>query len=189
MKGKYYFKGLTKMIGKESVSFFKYCIRMSGFIDVSYSKWINRESPLGGKRLMYKTGTLMRSIRISEVNEERVVIESDTPYSVIHNEGGAITVTMQMKKYWWAMYYNFTEKIKKTEKGKVAKTKSNQKISAKAEFCKRMALMKVGSKIKIPKRQYIGESQQLMRKIEYMFFENHIPEIENVIFKKNNDLK
>jgi len=57
-------------------------------------------------------------------------------------------------------------KVKTTKGGKQANMASNRKLNAKAEYCKRMALMKVGSQIKIPKRQFIGESQTLMNEFD-----------------------
>lgn len=78
------------------------------------------------------TGTLRRSIR-AKVHSNSLTFTSSTPYSVIHNEGGTITVTAKMKKYFWAMF----------------------KKTGKKEY-KYMALMKTGSKITIPQRQYLG---------------------------------
>ncbi len=78
------------------------------------------------------TGTLRRSIS-AKVHGHSLTFTSSTPYSVIHNEGGTITVTAKMKKYFWAMF----------------------KKTGKKEY-KYMALMKTGSKITIPQRQYLG---------------------------------
>lgn len=68
-----------------------------------------------------------------------------------------------MKKFWWAKYYEFAGRIKKTKGGKTSQSKANLLTNAKAEYCKRMALMEVGSKVKIPKRQFIGESKTLIK--------------------------
>ena len=152
----------------ESVKFFKESFVKGGFTDAALVKWPNRQSPLGGKKTMYGTGTLMQSIRATEQTAKRVVVSSDTPYSEIHNEGGTITVTEQMKKRWWAQYYKLSGKVKTTRSGKRSNSASNRKLNAKAEYCKRMALMKVGSKIKIPQRRFIGESQTLMNNLDRM---------------------
>ncbi len=161
----------ARIAGIESVKFFKESFRYGGFTDTSFKQWAGSNSPLAGKKPMYRTGTLMQSIRKTEENTQRVVVISDTPYSALHNDGGMITVTKQMKKYWWAQYYKFAGKPRKTTKsGKQANTASNRKLNAKAEYCKRMALMKVGSKIKIPQRQFMGESKILMDNTELAFF-------------------
>jgi len=156
----------ARMAAVESVNFFKESFRNGGFTDTAFVKWEDKKSPLGGKRTMYGTGTLMQSIQKTEENTQRVVVSSGTPYSALHNDGGTVTVTAQMKKYWWAQYYKLSGKTKTTKRGKQANTASNRKLNAKAEYCKRMALMKVGSKIKIPKRQFMGESQTLMNELD-----------------------
>ena len=157
----------ARMAAIESVKFFKESFRNGGFTDTSLAKWQDRKSPLGGKKTMYGTGTLMQSIQKTEETTKRVVVSSDTPYSEIHNNGGAITVTAQMKKWWWWQYSIFAGKPRKTGKnGKQANTSSNRKLNVKAEYCKRMALMKVGSKIKIPQRRFMGESQTLMNELD-----------------------
>jgi phage gpG-like protein len=95
-----------------------------------------------------------------------VVVESQLDYSAIHNEGGTITVTKQMKKYWWSQYYKFAKKTKTTKSGNQSNSAANKKLNAKAQYCKNMALIKVGSKIKIPKRQFMGASKILMNSME-----------------------
>ena len=156
----------ARMAAIESVKFFKESFRKGGFTDTAFKEWVGKQSPLGGKKLMYNTGTLMQSIQKAEESTKRVVVSSDTPYSAIHNDGGTIVVTAKMKKWWWWQYYILSGQKKKTKRGKEATTKANRKLNAKAEYCKRMALMKVGSKIKIPQRQFIGESQTLMNELD-----------------------
>ena len=70
---------------------------------------------------------------------------SSEPYTALHNEGGTITVTGKMKRFFWAKF---------KETGEVG--------------WKYMALMKVGQVIKIPQRQFIGdgpETQKLIRDV------------------------
>ena len=88
------------------------------------------------------TGTLRRSIK-ANIHGNSITFTSSTPYSAIHNYGGTITVTAKMKKYFWAMF-------KKTNK----------------EEYKAMALMKVGSKITIPQRQFLGTYDGLGKTFE-----------------------
>jgi phage gpG-like protein len=156
----------ARMAATESVKFFKESFRKGGFTNASFEQWKKKQSPLGGKKTMYITGALMKSIQKTEENTQRIVVSSDTLYSEMHNDGGTITVTAQMKKYWWAQYTKLSGKKTKTKSGKESNSKTNKKLTAKAEFCKRMALMKVGSKIKIPQRQFMGESQTLMNELD-----------------------
>lgn len=156
----------ARMAAAESVKFFKESFVNGGFTDGSLQKWPDGKSPLGGKRTMYGTGTLMQSIRATEIAAKRVTVASDTAYSEIHNEGGTVTVTARMKKFWWAQYMKWAGKVGITKTGRASGSQANRKTSAKAEFCRRMALMKVGSKIKIPRRQFLGESRTLMNRLD-----------------------
>lgn len=163
---KHLLRDTARMAGIESVKFFKESFRKGGFTDTSFKQWAGRNSPLGGKKLMYNTGTLMQSIQKTEESAKRIVVSSGTAYSAIHNDGGYIVVTAQMKKYFWALYYRAAGRITKTKRGKQSNSRDNRRSNAKAEFCKRMALMKVGSKIKIPQRQFMGESAALMNDLD-----------------------
>lgn len=155
-----------RVAATEAVKFFRESFVREGFLDRSLSPWGRRQSPLGGKRLLFSTGNLMRSIRPRSIDASSAIVESDTPYSALHNDGGTITVTPQMKKYWWAQYYKFSGKVKKTSRGRVSQSRTNKAAGKKAAFCKAMALMKAGTKIKIPKRQFMGHSEILMSNLD-----------------------
>lgn len=156
----------ARIAAVESVKFYQESFRKGGFTDTSFTAWKSTDNPLSGKKTMYKSGVLMGSIHKVSESENKVVIESNTNHSEIHNKGGYITVTPQMKKFFWAKYYEFTGGVKRTKKGKVSQSQANRKVSAKAEFCKRMALMKVGTRIKIPQRQFMGHSTIMMKGFE-----------------------
>jgi len=114
------------------------------------------EHSIRGKRgrTMLDSGNLLRSIS-GEVKGESIEFSSSLPYASIHNEGGEITVTQRMKNFFWAKHIQ------------------SRDINAKdAEFFKAMALKKVGSKIKIPKRQFIGEHQKVFDTIDKIVLEN-----------------
>ena len=166
--------------GSESVKFFKESFEKQGFTDSSFKAWPKTSNPMAGKRTMYGKGILMQSVRKVEQNKQRIVVESDTDYSEIQNNGGVITVTAQMKRFFWAKYYELSGKVKKTSTGKVSRSKSNVKSSAKAEFCKRMALMKIGTKIKIPQRQFMGNSQTMMNQFD-TFWHGQV----DIVFKQH----
>lgn len=159
----------SRVAAIESVKFFKDSFRKGGFTDTSFTAWKSTNNPLSGNKTMHKSGVLMGSIHKVTESESRVVVESNTAYSEIHNNGGYIVVTVQMKKFFWAKYYEFAGKIKKTKKGRTSQAKANLKVNAKAEFCKRMALMKVGTRIKIPQRQFMGHSTIMMKGFEQIW--------------------
>lgn len=150
----------------ESVKFFRENFVRGGFLDRSLQPWQQSRSPLAGKRTLFGTGNLMRSIRPRSVDKSGVVVESDTPYSALQNDGGTITVTEQMKKYWWAQYYKHAGKLKKTSRGRISQSAGNRRENRKAAFCRAMALMRTGSQIKIPAHKFIGDSHTLMSNLE-----------------------
>lgn len=164
-------KNASRFAATESVNFFKNSFTRGGFTDVSFVAWKKPANPLAGYRVLYKTGNLQRSIRKQSESAERVIIESDLDYAEIHNNGGFITVTEKMKRFFWAKYYEFGGK----------KSKSN---NAKAEFCKAMALKETGSKIKIEQRQFMGESKTMMDGFE-KWFGGHV----EIVFKNNLNTK
>lgn len=102
----------------------------------------------GKGSLLIVTGKLRRSIR-SRVDAGSVTWETSEPYAAIHNYGGKIIVTAKMKRYFW---YRF----------KVTKD----------DYWKHMALMKVGSKIHIPQRQFIGDHPQVRKAVENVISDN-----------------
>lgn len=94
---------------------------------------------------MIDTGRLRRGIRIAQATQELVIVANDVPYARAHNEGAATTLkrTPRMRKFFWAMFY---------------KTKD--------ERWKWMALSKKTTlTIKVPKRQFMGNSARLERDI------------------------
>lgn len=95
----------------------------------------------------------LRAGYANEVVGNQIKFTNSQPYANIHNEGGELTITAKMKKFFWAKY--------REAAGITGKTwKTNLPLKREAEYWKSLALMKVGSKIKIPKRQVIGHHPQ-----------------------------
>lgn len=111
-------------------------------------KWKRRANPNAKGSLLMVSSTLRRSIR-SEVRGNGVRFSSAVPYASIHNEGGKITVTAKMKRFFWYKY----------------------KIT-KDEMWKRMALMKVGKVITIQQRQFIGDGKRTQAIIKSVLDKN-----------------
>lgn len=133
-------------------------------------KWKDRQRD-GKGSLMLVTSKLRSSIK-SEIVGSSVVFSSSEPYAVIHNFGGEITVTEKMKSYFWAKYYETVGKITNTKKGSVAHSSRNMELSEMAQWYKNMALMKVGSKIHIPKRQFIGHHSEVDNCVKQVIDDN-----------------
>lgn len=162
-------KNASRYAASEAVKFFKESFVQGGFTDSSFQKWTQTNNPVAGKRTMYKSGKLMRAIKKTRETMAQVIVEADSEYADIHNSGGIITVTAQMKKYFWARYYESAGKTTTTKTGSQSRSRRNVSLNNKAAFFKRMALMPVGSKIKIPKRQFMGNSQALMKNFDEWF--------------------
>lgn len=147
-------------------------------------KWARRKFNDDESRgLLSREGTLRRTIKdeASVTDHASVVFTSSVPYAAIHNEGGTITVTRKMKKYFWYRYMlimgskrsrpdkpKFTEKLQRKKSGELRDNQKNRELTEEAKFCKIMALKKVGSKIVIPKRRFIGmhpEVERIIREI------------------------
>lgn len=122
-------------------------------------KWPKSTRP-GAKTPLIDSGALRRSVR-GTVRRNTVQFSSSLPYASIHNEGGTLTVTTRMKKYFWAKYRQATGSLSTTKTGKVSRSKRNLRLSDLAQFYKAMALKKAGSKIEIPRRQFLGHHQSL----------------------------
>lgn len=121
-------------------------------------KWANTLIPNRRGSLMMRTGTLRRSIR-SSIEGTTVRWTSSVPYADIQNNGGEVEITAKMKRYFWAMYY------KAIGAAKGRKGATQKAFSVEAEHWKALALKKVGDKLKIPKRQFIGNHTEIKRMV------------------------
>lgn len=77
----------------------------------------------------------------------RVIIRNTEVYAATHNDGEEIGVTERMKRFFWAKHLEHKERM-----GVEA---------PETEFWKRMALKKPGSRIKIPRRHFLGPSKEV----------------------------
>lgn len=145
-------------------------------------KWARRKYNDNKSRgLLIKTGNLRRSITGKITDRDSVVIETTEPYARIHNEGGTITVTRKMKAYFWYRYQTvtggkaadgFSNNLQRKKNGTPRNNKLNRALTAEAEFYRAMAMKKAGSKITIPKRQFIGNHPDLENLLKEIFYNN-----------------
>lgn len=106
--------------------------------------------------LMMRSGALRRSVRAQVVNNT-IPFTSSLPYASINNEGGRITVTRKMQKFFWAMHYQLSGRLTYSiNKRQVVSSARNRMISDEAAYWKALALKPVGSMLKIPERRFIG---------------------------------
>lgn len=120
-----------------------------GFTDVAFEPWQGRANGIDPSRSILVgpgTGYLLKSVQVFSKSQKRIVFGSDAEYAEIHNNGGTIviSITEKSRRYFWYMY----------------------KVTGKTMW-KAMALTKKQKiTIKIPQRQFIGESWYLLKKID-----------------------
>ena len=95
---------------------------------------------LSGKNALYK------SIKFRPL-PGKVIISSEVAYAATHNDGDDIGVTERMKRFFWAKHLEHKERMGVN--------------APETEFWKRMALKKPGSRIKIPRRHFLGPSKEV----------------------------
>ena len=118
--------------------------------------WPANKFPNHRGSMMARTNYLRRSL-ISNISGNQIVYTSSAAQADIMNNGGKIKITPQMKKFFWAMYYQSTNaRTFKVSNKQLSNTQKNTRLTAEAEMWKAMALKKVGTYIIIPKRQFIG---------------------------------
>jgi len=143
--------------------------------------WQRRKSPLRGDGpLLMDSGALRRSVK-SKTGSDSITFYSDLPYAAIHNEGGEIVVTAKMKRYFWWKYKETTGGFGRRKDGTLRRDKRNARLGTAAEFYKAMALKKVGSRIEMPRRQFIGmspEVEKLVRGIIEQALEEYFGSVE-----------
>jgi phage gpG-like protein len=127
------------MAGIEAVKFSKRRFVDKNWVDETAKAWDARKRKAPGSLMVGKgSGRLKRSIRKISVTQNSLTIGTDVPYAQIHNEGGTIKKTVTVKSH------------SRNRNGSSATVESHER--------KMNTIM--------PKRQFIGESAQLMHKIE-----------------------
>jgi phage gpG-like protein len=152
---------LPRIAGKYAVDHFKDNFIKGGFVNNGLTKWAEpKRYNASGESAGEKYGTLLsaRKELYNSINYEArngvVIIYSDKEYAQIHNEGGEThpTVTDKMKRFAWSKHYATKKKD---------------------SFWKGIALtQKTHLNVKIPQRQFIGQSQELDNKIEKIIITN-----------------
>lgn len=143
--------------------------------------WARRKSPTRPDgHILVDTGNLRRSIQ-SRTTDNSITFFTTEPYAEIHNDGGEIVVTAKMKKYFWRKYYEATGSFGRKKDGSRRNDKRTVQLSTEAEFWKFMALKKAGTKIRIPRRRFLGTSPEVEKAVRDIIEENLEGYIENAI--------
>lgn len=144
--------------------------------------WARRKSPTRpGGHILVDSGGLRRSIR-SEIRDSSIVFLTDHLAAAIHNEGGEIVVTAKMKRFFWYKYYSAIGSFGRKKDGSRRNDKRTLQLSDEADFWKAMALMRVGSKIRIPQRKFLGTSPEVEAAVRQIIEENLNEYVNNIDF-------
>ena len=173
-------RNIIKDVKTELMDEFDRNFERKAFFDQAWPKntLINRKGSM-----MARTNNLRRGYQ-AKIQGEKIAFTNSMPYASIQNEGGEITVTAKMKRYFWAMYYQAAGGIVYNVKSKAAaKTKKNTALSIEAEQFKALALMPIGKKIKIPSRRVIGPHPRVKEIISGVV-DNHLKELNDIILNK-----
>lgn len=151
---------IPKRIGQDAENHFRDSFKKGGFTDHALVKWKARARPprtKGGKEkphtILYNHGLLRNSVRLVRYtwNDIQVVAGGPhVPYAQIHNEGGTINKTVNVRAF------DRRGHMRKNKRGKRVPVKPAQ-VSA---FTRHMHTV-------IPRRQFMGDSfvlRQTMRK-------------------------
>ena len=87
-----------------------------------------------------------------------------------------------MKRYFWHRYYAATSGFGRKKDGSLRRDKRTLQLSDEAEFWKFMALKKVGTTLKIPRRRFLGTSPEVEKAVREIIEEN-ITEYINFEFR------
>ena len=140
---------LPQFVGSTAVSFFKDNFKRQGFLeDTGTKKWQDRKTKEKGRRraILIKSGALRRSVQVKKAgysaNKIYVIVGSDMPYAQIHNQGGIINTTQQVRQH------------SRRTKTKIATVKAHQR----------------NVNTTIPQRQFAGDRLRLHKTIKYHIF-------------------
>lgn len=131
--------------------------------------------------LLVRNGNLRRGLQ-SRVEGDKIIFTNTQIYADIHNKGGTITVTPKRKKFFWAMYYAAMGKMTTKKDGTRGNSKGNINLNADAAYWKSLALMKVGARITIPQRQFVGW-HPVVKEIVKGHFDKHFTVIAEEVKK------
>lgn len=149
-------KEIPREVKEMGVTFFKGRFRSQGWLDTGFHPWPKRkkkDKKRPNRAILMDRGKLRNSIR-GEVRGSSIVFGSDIPYAKVHNEGGTITIPPRQQ------ILAFRKFKSGKRKGRTLIARNDQR----ATFAQKV--QNRGGKIKMPKRQFMGESRYLTLKIK-----------------------
>lgn len=150
-----FLKQTPTRVGGISVKFYKDRFVRGGWIDTSFQKWRPRkkrdrnERRRGNRALLVQSGRLKRSIRVLAKNEKSVRVGTDVEYAKAHNEGDTSTSNETVRTH--------------TRRAHSRRNRSGRRGDVKGSTVKSHNRK---TKRNLPKRQFMGRSKFLNRRIE-----------------------
>jgi phage gpG-like protein len=150
-------------IGELAVNFSKERFRTRDWLDNTSQPWpaLKRKRKSSGKSgkarknqtPLVDTGRLKHSIRKIYVDQNIVIIGTDVPYAQLHNEGGEINKTVEIRAH--------ERKEHKVKEHMVKERNVKEHMVKKHRVKAHMRKMN----LKVPARKFMGESEELNKKI------------------------
>ena len=145
-----------RAIGALAVEHYKENFVKGGFVNNGLNPWPKRKGDKDpGRATLVKRARLKNGNRIFRANQKEVVIGNSVPYAKIHNEGGTITQSARSEL--------FVRNRRKKGAGK-GRFKRGTQAGRGFSYGDR--------KIRIPKRQFMGDSKELRTKITNWYITN-----------------
>lgn len=130
-------KDIPRIAGNLAVRHFKQSFREQGWKDKTLDKWAARKRKTGRntdkRAILVKSGALRRSIRIIRYTKNSVIVSSELPYAIAHNEGAEIQGTQNVRTH-----------QRRTRSGSTTVRRHSREVN-----------------FKIPKRKFMGQSDTL----------------------------
>lgn len=166
---------LPVKVGRMAKDHYQDNFRKGGFVNGGLRRWPvtkrqrsdSKSAAAGYGPLLSRRNHLFSSVKYTP-GDYRVRVANDVEYAPPHNWGGETrpTVTPRMRKFAWAMYYKAAGIRKKAAKSKRKGKTRQRELPPEAGMWKGLALTrKKKLKVKIPQRQFIGESTELNKQI------------------------
>ena len=162
--------------GRMAQDHFQNNFRLGGFVNGGLHPWPkSKRLSSGGTGAAGNYGTLLseRKVLFKSIKyipaDYRVKISNDVVYAPIHNWGDTVhpAVTDKMRKWAWRQFYKSAGIRKNASKKTRASRLKEAAANPQAQMWKGLALTrKKRLSIRIPQRQFIGESEELNEKIE-----------------------
>ena len=139
-----------KWAGNEAKNHFADSFRKEAWDGEAWKPRAKADTNPKRRNLLVKTGRLKRSIRIERTGPGFVQVSTDVPYAEIHNEGGTINATVNVRAHRRKIVSRNVGKGRKKTASGVAFVKAHSRVV----------------NISMPRRQFMGNSQQLIHALD-----------------------